>query len=769
MNTPTAPNTALATQARQVFVRALIEALPQVLEHLQADLKERSDRVVFDETAQRLDDLRIHLNRHQAAWLEGCRDRLTRALDLSEAHAPTEASPANPLSLVAEDAVENQILSARAALAVVDKGSEALNELRLRLQHLELTDELDKRDPVLALNAMQAVVNAWLATPLTRADWQVCQTLLHSTLALAVAGAYQEANQFLLARGVLPQIDLRDLVRRGGRVGAAGASAAVTAPGQPSPAGAMAPAGSSGWGTSTGSMSPAPGGAAWAPEAAVVPVADGRAAVAQRLSRFMAERVPGWTAQAPAAAAATGATAVAGAPSGAAVTAMAVPAWLGAVPMPPADWSSLEAGTASLKVQARALKQAARSDEEKALIELVALIFDGILSEDRIPASIRVWFARLQMPVLRNALSDATFLSAEDHPARALIDRMGGCVLGFDTAVPLDALEAEIKRIVQTIEQYPETGRRVFELMLQEFQAFLARTLHQDAPLQRVTDVATQIELKGALTVQYTIDMRRLLDAAPVQDGLRDFLFHTWVEVMAQAAVVHGAQDPRAVQVRQLAADVLWAASSKPTRHERAQVIARVPGLMAQLHEGLSLLGLDAARQASALKPVSDALAAAFMSRAATIDPQWLANFTAQLSQLESVFASDGGDPVPLSRESLEMVTGEDASQVTVLPNPDGPVPKHLLAWAAALPLGGWFRLEHNGQAVVVQLAWQSPRQQLYLFATATRHGYLLEQGRVAHYLKTGLLRPTQSEPLTTQATRQALDKLQANPERLLG
>jgi hypothetical protein len=62
---------------------------------------------------------------------------------------------------------------------------------------------------------------------------------------------------------------------------------------------------------------------------------------------------------------------------------------------------------------------------------------------------------------------------------------------------------------------------------------------------------------------------------------------------MAQAAGAHGADDPRTAQVRQLAAALLWAAASKPSRHERAQVIARVPGLMAQLREGLALLGLD--------------------------------------------------------------------------------------------------------------------------------------------------------------------------------
>ena len=80
----------------------------------------------------------------------------------------------------------------------------------------------------------------------------------------------------------------------------------------------------------------------------------------------------------------------------------------------------------------QALKQAATTPVERATIEIVALLFQSILTEERIPASVRVWFARLQMPVLRVAVSEPDFFATVDHPARRLIDRMGACVMGFD-------------------------------------------------------------------------------------------------------------------------------------------------------------------------------------------------------------------------------------------------------------------------------------------------------------------------------------------------
>ena len=59
----------------------------------------------------------------------------------------------------------------------------------------------------------------------------------------------------------------------------------------------------------------------------------------------------------------------------------------------------------ALSEQKQALKTQANTQEERATIEVVALLFASILTEERIPTAVRVWFARLQMPVLRVALA----------------------------------------------------------------------------------------------------------------------------------------------------------------------------------------------------------------------------------------------------------------------------------------------------------------------------------------------------------------------------
>jgi len=159
------------------------------------------------------------------------------------------------------------------------------------------------------------------------------------------------------------------------------------------------------------------------------------------------------------------------------------------------DDEAVEEVALDLRHRTQELKKKAASSNEKATIEIVALMFQSILAEERIPPAVRVWFARLQMPVLRVALAEPEFFGSLEHPARQLIDRMGSCVLGFDaTAISGSALEAEIRRVVQVIEQYPETGRRVFQLVYDQFQRFLSRFLTEKGPTQKLVSEAQQVE-----------------------------------------------------------------------------------------------------------------------------------------------------------------------------------------------------------------------------------------------------------------------------------
>ena len=433
------------------------------------------------------------------------------------------------------------------------------------------------------------------------------------------------------------------------------------------------------------------------------------------------------------------------------------------------DDSAVQHVAQDLRSRTSELKKKASTNSEKATIEIVALMFQSILAEERIPPAVRVWFARLQMPVLRVAIAEPEFFGSLEHPARQLIDRMGACVLGFDAAaISGSALETEIKRVVQVIEQYPETGRRVFQLVYEEFQRFLSRYLTEKGPTQKLVSVAQQVEQKETMAIQYTIELRKMLSDVPVRDEVREFLFKVWAEVLAVAAVKHGPQHAETVALKQAAADLVWAASAKPNRTERARVIHDLPRLLLRLRQGMALLGLQGAEQEAHIKEIGDTLADAFLSKTEAIPQARIEEMARRLANLEDYVADDPAADLPLDKEHIELMLGIDASMIEVVADGGSMPNAAMLAWAHELQLGNWFTLDHNGTANHVQYVWRSERKQLHLFASPDGRSFLVQLRRLAAYLQAGLLVPTEEETLTVRATRDALAKLDANPERLL-
>jgi Protein of unknown function (DUF1631) len=423
-----------------------------------------------------------------------------------------------------------------------------------------------------------------------------------------------------------------------------------------------------------------------------------------------------------------------------------------------------------LREETTELKKKAETKGEKAIIEIVALMFQAILQEERIPPGIRVWFARLQMPVLRVALEEPDFFGTLNHPARQLIDRMGSCVMGFDASgIHGNALEVEVKRIVQVIEQYPETGKRVYQLVYEEFQKFLAKFLTEKGSTQKVVSVAQQVEQKETLTIQYTIEMRNMLKDIPVRDEIREFLFKVWAEVLAVAAVRKGPQHAETIELKKSASELVWSAGAKPNRSDRAKVIAELPKLLQRLRTGMSLLGLAPSAQDAHIKTVSDTMADAFLSKTKAVPQEQIEAMAKRLANLEDFVSEDGMGDLPLDSESIELMLGIDASTIEVVADGGSKPTNAMTAWASELQLGSWFTLDHNGRVAQVQFAWRSERKHLNLFATTEGYSYLIQAGRLAAYLQAGLLLPQEEDTLTVRATRAALAKLEANPERLLG
>jgi hypothetical protein len=735
----------LAYQARRLYTEELVKGLPPLVNGVAAwaASNERAATPGADAAqVQRLRDLGADLRQRGVVWHQGMVAALQEAMRLGHAAGADSrlgGGTTRKLSLVDDETIEREITSSRLALAIMDKAGTEFNDLRARVALLEKREELDAHDLLRSHVLARIVIEAWSEAGLPDAGLRDVQPVLHEEFGLLVQEAYHESNSLLVANGVLAEIDLRPLIRR--------------------TRGATVNTGYAGLVNDETRLMTRNAGATPS-----MPAGGEAVAVLSRLNRMIERQVPAFADTAHA---------------GRRTVSPNLSAAIGNAQqglqrrLQPADGSPHVATLSpalleEMQARKQALKRAAETPVERATIEIVALLFQAILTEERIPAAVRVWFARLQMPVLRVAVGEPDFFATIDHPARRLIDRMGACVMGFEATARAvsEALETEIKRIVQVVEAYPDTGRRVFQTVLTEFERFLENYFRSDANTRRGVSLAQQVEQRETLAIQYTIELRKMLNEVPVQEGVRQFLFQVWADVMAMTAVQAGPQSDATKSMRQAAGDLIWSAGAKVTREERAEVIRKLPPLLKKLREGMESAGVPADKRDGHVRMLNESLAAAFSAKAAAIPADRFEELRERLEALEELLP-DAGD-VQLDQTLMTDLSGDDRSAMEVVSEGGSMPTPAMLSWARELQVGSWYMLEYGGRTDPVQLAWQGARKHLSLFVTPQGRCLLFDQNRLASYLQAGLLLPAQDEALTVRATRTALAKLDADPARLL-
>lgn len=248
-------------------------------------------------------------------------------------------------------------------------------------------------------------------------------------------------------------------------------------------------------------------------------------------------------------------------------------------------------------------------------VDLVAQLFHAILKEDSMTPHSRVWFARLQLPVIREALIDSVAFQDQSHPAINLIAKIGSCGLGLDgEELPCGVLEQEIKRLVLLIERFSLADRQVFELANKEFDNFLAEFKNKNATKPSLDCDVCEHDQLNALTVQYQIAMRNKLSTAPVQAEIRDFLQNVWSHALAVHAVHKGLKHADTLELKRTAVDLIQLNTALLRRKDRSSAIGKVPHLVQRLRRGMTLIGLSPEDQDEHIKKIGNNLTDAFLT-----------------------------------------------------------------------------------------------------------------------------------------------------------
>ena len=194
MASPDQHVSSLAKQARELFVVHVGRALPELVKACETRLTALVDVPGPAREVQERRDAWMAFTKNQTAWLNNSRKALQRTLlPRFSASGGSPLSAPGRLELLAEGAIDDQIMASRLAMRVLDLSSTELNELRLRIQHLEKRQELPRGDVLLPDVTARILVDQWLDVQMSREGWQLVQDALAPVLAKKMLEAYKAA------------------------------------------------------------------------------------------------------------------------------------------------------------------------------------------------------------------------------------------------------------------------------------------------------------------------------------------------------------------------------------------------------------------------------------------------------------------------------------------------------------------------------------------------------------------------------------------------
>ena len=688
--------------------------------------------------------------------------------------AGTRGVQADELSLVEPDDLEESLASANLANSIHGTCAEELFGIEKRMGVLLNDPELNMgRNPLdpeaISTGFLEALKESGCPVKVKL----VLVRLFSNSLPEQARSVYRDINQFLVEKGVLPKI--RASIRKNTERG----TAAAPTPGADGPAGGTPAATSGGQDLfatlqqllALGSAAAASGGAALASGGDMAAAMTGIQArgglaeqnpeVFQALTKLQHGQLEG---------------------------AISANSSLNA--------ASLSNGNINVLREIKSSIAASSMGHVDAMtLDIVAMLFDYILDDRRLPDAMKALIGRLQIPVLKVAMLDKAFFSQRHHPARRLLDTLAEASIGWNEAEGHEGgLYKTVDDLVQRILNEFDENVEIFPTVLEGFLQYLAQ--EKEAAIALTGRSAQVIHHQEQVEIAQLVshdEVRRRIQQHELPQAIRDFLTTRWKKALTAIYGKSGEDSHAWTNGLETMDDLVWSVMPKQSPDERKRLVALLPTLLKRLQDGMSSAGMAENERdeffAKLVKCHSEAVKASLQSIATASDlaeeqtPEQRSSwFDAQKiddgipTLTDTVDAQGGFVEIPIAAETEE--TAPQLIEEITQANNEGPAQELALepgwqgqdelsgdeydATVKHLKRGTWIEHEQeDGTMARAKLAWISPLKGLYLFTNRLgARGLVITPVTLAAKLRNGQAHLIDSAALVDRAVDNLMDRL---------
>ncbi|MPZ46737.1 MAG: DUF1631 family protein [Betaproteobacteria bacterium] len=226
---------------------------------------------------------------------------------------------------------------------------------------------------------------------------------------------------------------------------------------------------------------------------------------------------------------------------------------------------------------------------DRMTLDIIAMLFDELFDDPKVPSTIKGLIGRLQIPMLKVSISDKSFFSTKSHPARRLLDAVGEVALrlpaDFNDAHPLFA---RIDSVVQQLVEGYQDDLQIFTTARDELLELMAeedRRIEQEALVQ-----AKQVEEMEHLALARNAAQQEVLARIRVRElppEVLKFVAQEWIKLLLVVHAREGIESEAWKDAVEAMDDLIWSVEPKNTPEDRRKLAALIPSLIKRLTAGI--------------------------------------------------------------------------------------------------------------------------------------------------------------------------------------
>lgn len=312
-------------------------------------------------------------------------------------------------------------------------------------------------------------------------------------------------------------------------------------------------------------------------------------------------------------------------------------------------------------VQARRGLKLNLSSVERETIKLVQLLFDFFIRDATLACSVKEQLMRLQVPLLKVALIEESFLHDKQHPARALVNEIASLGLGLRSDQGLSGKESgPIRTIKVTIDRIVNefgVDTQIYSLALTDFTTYVAKEQRRSMILEKRTidaeDGKAKVE-EARLAVSSELELRTM--AYQVPQAIDELVFKAWRSVLFVAALKKGVGSPEWELYTKALSDLLWSVQPSQNKIDRQRLIKMVPDLIGRLRKGLDSVSHNPFEAAELFQKLEQVHIARIRGEALADEQDQTEQSLDEFSQLDHM-----AEPEPVAEVEVQAPQVEDA------------------------------------------------------------------------------------------------------------